>query len=349
MTRKKLKNSASNILESEDDPSSHKASAESPEFMKKVLITGISGFAGSFLAEELLKKNFEIYGTYLFDKSLANVVHIKDKLNLIKLDLLSYENVLEEIKKIKPEIVFHLAAIAATSQSFKNPSEIFTNNVASQLNLLEAIRLSEINPRILIVSSAEVYGAVSKENLPIDEETPLRPLNTYAVSKLSQDFLGLQYFLTYKMDITRVRPSNHIGPRQSPNFVVSDFAKKIAEVESGGADGIKVGNLETKRDFTDVRDMVKAYALFIDLKTSGEVYNLGSGKSYSISEILDKLIKLSKVSIKVEVDKSLFRPSDNPELICDSSKFRQLSGWKPEIDIDKTLKNTLEYWRRQKV
>ena len=315
--------------------------------MKKILITGISGFAGSFLAEELLKKDFEIFGTYLLDKSLSNIAGIKNKVNLIKLDLLDYEKVSQEIKKIKPEIVFHLAAIAATSQSFNNPSEIFTNNVSAQLNLLEALRLADLNPKILIVSSAEVYGAVSKENLPIDEDTPLLPLNTYAVSKLSQDFLGLQYFLTYKMDITRVRPSNHIGPRQSPNFVVSDFAKKIAEVEKGKADSIKVGNLETRRDFTDVRDMVKAYGLFIDLKTSGEVYNIGSGKSYLISDILDKLIKMSKVPVKVEVDKSLFRPSDNPELVCDSSKFRSLTGWNPQIHIDKTLKDTLEYWREK--
>ena len=315
--------------------------------MKKILITGISGFAGSFLAEELLKKDFEIFGTYLLDKSLSNIAGIKNKVNLIKLDLLDYEKVSQEIKKIKPEIVFHLAAIAATSQSFNNPSEIFTNNVSAQLNLLEALRLADLNPKILIVSSAEVYGAVSKENLPIDEDTPLLPLNTYAVSKLSQDFLGLQYFLTYKMDITRVRPSNHIGPRQSPNFVVSDFAKKIAEVEKGKADSIKVGNLETRRDFTDVRDMVKAYALFIDLKTSGEVYNIGSGKSYLISDILDKLIKMSKVPVKVEVDKSLFRPSDNPELVCDSSKLRSLTGWNPQIHIDKTLKDTLEYWREK--
>lgn len=315
--------------------------------MKKVLITGVSGFAGSFLAEELLSKDFDIYGTYLFDKSLSNLTSLKDKLNLVKLDLLDENQVLEEVRKIAPDVVFHLAAIAATSKSFNNPSEIFTNNVTSQLNLLEAIRKLELNPKILVVSSAEVYGAVASENLPIDEKTPLLPSNTYAVSKLSQDFLGLQYFLTYKMDIVRVRPFNHIGPRQSPNFVVSDFAKKIVDVEKGKANLVKVGNLETKRDFTDVRDMVKAYRLSLESGVAGDVYNLGSGKSYLISEILDKLIKLSKKEIKVERDESLLRPSDNPELICDYSKFHTLTGWKPEVDIDKTLRDTLEYWRAQ--
>lgn len=314
--------------------------------MTKVLITGITGFAGSFLAEELLKnQEYEIYGTYLAPKSLSNVTPIKEKISLSMLDLLDFGKVSEEVGRIKPDIVFHLAAIATTSQSFENPQEIFTNNVNAELNLLEGLRKKKLNPRVLVVSSAEVYGAVSPENLPIDEETPLLPSNTYAVSKLSQDFLGLQYFLTYGMNIIRVRPFNHIGPRQSPHFVVADFARKIVEVENGKSDGIKVGNLESRRDFTDVRDMVKAYSLAITMGKTGDVYNLGSGKAYSISEVLEKMIKMSKGSIKVEEDRSLLRPSDNPELICDYSKFKALTSWEPVIDIDKTLKDTLEYWR----
>ena len=314
--------------------------------MKKVLITGISGFAGSFLAEELLSSDdYEIYGTYLLEKSLSNISQIKERVKLSRLDLLDYGKVSEVVGKIRPDIVFHLAAIANTSQSFESPQEVFTNNVNSQLNLLEALRKEKLNPKMLIVSSAEVYGAVSEENLPIDEETPLLPSNTYAVSKLSQDFLGLQYFLTYGMKIIRVRPFNHIGPRQSPNFVVADFAKKIVDVEKGKTDGIRVGNLQSKRDFTDVRDMVKAYSLSISMGKPGDVYNLGSGKSYLISEVLDKMIKMSKSRVKVEADKSLLRPSDNPQLICDYSKFRKLTSWEPKIDIDKTLMDTLEYWR----
>lgn len=315
--------------------------------MKKVLVTGITGFAGSFLAEELLQKNeFEVYGTYLNESSLENVAAIKDKLNLNKLDLLDYDSVVEKIAEISPDYIFHLAGIASAKDSFENPSKVFVNNVNSQINLLEAVRINKLtDSKILIISSGEVYGLVDEENLPINEDAPLRPTNTYAVSKLSQDFLGLQYFLTYGLKIIRVRPFNHIGPRQAPNFVVSSFAKKIAEVEKSNSNTIKVGNLESKRDFTDVRDMVKAYIMAIEKGEEGEVYNIGSGKSYSISEILEKLIKLSGKEIKLESDENLFRPLDNPETVADTAKFIKLTGWKTEINIDTTLQNTLDYWR----
>lgn len=315
--------------------------------MKKVLITGISGFAGSFLAQHLLQKNeFEVWGTYLTESSLVNVDGIKDQINLIQLDLLDYDKVLKTISDISPDYIFHLAAIPSVRESFVNPSKVFFNNVDSEFNLLEAVRLKKLSEtKILIISSAEVYGLVSKENLPINENTPLRPTSSYAVSKLTQDFLGLQYFLAYGLKIIRVRPFNHIGPRQTPGFVVSSFAKKIAELEKSNLELIKVGNLSSKRDFTDVRDMVKAYLFAIEKGTPGEVYNIGSDKSYPISEILDKMIKISGRNIKFEIDQALFMPSDNPETVSDSSKFVKLTGWKPEIDIDTTLKNTLDYWR----
>lgn len=315
--------------------------------MKKVLITGISGFAGSFLAEHLLQKNeFEIWGTYLSDSSLVNLAGIKNKVNLVQLDLLDCDKVIKTISDISPDYIFHLAAIPSVRESFANPSKVFFNNVDSELNLLEAVRLKKLpETKILIISSAEVYGLVSRENLPINEDTPLRPTSSYGVSKLTQDFLGLQYFLAYGLKIVRVRPFNHIGPRQTPGFVVSSFAKKIAELEKNNSNLIKVGNLTSKRDFTDVRDMVKAYLLAIEKGTPGEVYNIGSDKSYSISEILDKMIKISGRNIRFEIDQSLFMPSDNPETVSDSNKFVKLTGWKPEIDIDTTLRNTLDYWR----
>jgi len=316
--------------------------------MKKVLITGITGFAGSYLAEYLVdKKEYEIWGTYLFDDSLANVAAIKDKTNLIKIDLSKEENVFNLVKDAAPSLIFHLAALTSPADSFKSPTETLTNNISLQINLLEAVRKFNLfKTKILIVSSADIYGLVKKENLPIDEQTPLTPTSPYSVSKIAQDFLGLTYFLSYKLRIVRVRPFNHIGPRQSPQFVVSSFAKQIAEIEKGKRNPIlKVGNLEAKRDFTDVKDMVRAYAAVMGKGKIGDVYNIGSGTSYKISDILNKLVFMSSSKIKIEKEEGLLRPSDNPELICDSTKFVKLTGWKPEISIEETLKDTLDYWR----
>lgn len=317
--------------------------------MKKVFITGITGFAGSFLAEHLLSLgNFVIKGTYLTDESLSLIADIKEKIELVKLNLLDDRKVDLLIDKYKPDIVFHLAALTSPSDSFKNPAATITNNVSVQINLLEAIQKNKLlNTKILIVSSADVYGIVEKKDLPIDEETSFRPTNTYSVSKIAQDFLGLQYFLSYGLKIIRVRPFNHIGPKQSPNFVVSSFAKQIAEIEKGKIEPIIfVGNLSAKRDFTDVRDMVKAYVLAIEKCTVGEVYNIGSGVSYKISGILDKFLSLSKKHIRIQVDKSRFRPSDEQELTCNREKFTRVTGWKPTIPLETTLKDTLDYWRK---
>src|SRR3989344_1663776 len=316
--------------------------------MKNILITGISGFAGSFLVEYLLSQNKgKISGTYLEEASLGNIENVKTKVNLFKLNLTDEKKVLDLVLETKPDFIFHLAALTSPKASFDNPFETIQNNVKAQLNLLEVIRKFKLlNTRILVISSAEVYGIVEKKDLPIDEDTKLMPASPYAVSKITQDFLALQYFLSYNIKIIRIRPFNHIGPRQSPNFVVSAFAKKIAEIEKSKTDNILyVGNLDSKRDFTDVRDMVEAYSLVVEKCRWGEVYNIGSGKSYTISEILDKMLSLSKTKIKVRADESLLRPSDNPDLICDRSKFTNRTGWEPKIPIDKTLKDTLDYWR----
>lgn len=314
----------------------------------KVLITGLTGFAGSYLAEYLVaKKKYEVWGTYLFDDSLANVVRIKDKIDLIKTDLSKEKNVFKLIKDTSPSLIFHLAALTVPGKSFSIPTETLLNNISLQIHLLEAVRQQDLlNTKILVVSSADIYGLVDSKDLPIDEETKLMPTSPYAVSKITQDFLGLTYFLSYKLKIIRVRPFNHIGPRQSPQFVVSSFAKQIAEIERGKREPIlKVGNLEAKRDFTNVKDMVRAYATVMEKGKIGSVYNIGSGTSYKISDILNKLVFMSSSKIKIEKSKTLFRPTDNPELLCNASKFTKLTGWKPEISIDKTLKDTLDYWR----
>lgn len=315
---------------------------------KKVLITGASGFAGSYLVSFLVKKNNDkIFGTYFSEDSLSILGEDKDKIEALQVDLREEKDVSSLIENIKPDIVYHLAAFTSPAQSFISPKETVVNNISSQINLLEAIKKNNLqNTKILIISSAEVYGNVKKEDLPIDEDTKLNPTNPYAVSKLTQDFLGRQYFLSQGLKILIARPFNHIGPKQSEAFVVSAFAKKIAEIEKGKREPVlPVGNLDSKRDFTDVRDIVKAYELIVEKGAEGEAYNIGRGLSYKISRILDLLLSYSKVKIKIETDKTLLRPNDNLDLVCNASKLKKLTGWKPEIEIEKTLEDTLDYWR----
>lgn len=314
--------------------------------MKKAFITGISGFAGSYLSSYLLMKGFDVGGTYLFEDSLS-LIPDKDKLSLHKLNLLDEDRISEALKIEKPDYIFHLAALTSPKKSFENPKDTFNNNISAQLNLFHGVKKHNLDQsKILIISSAEVYGLVSKENLPIDEETPFNPTNPYAVSKLTQDILGLQYYLSNKLRVVRVRPFNHVGPRQAPTFVVSAFAKRIADIEKGKEKTMKVGNLKSKRDFTDVRDMVKAYLLALEKGKEGDVYNIGSGKSYEISKILEMMTDLARTEIKIEQDPFLMMPADNPELVCNYSKFHKLTGWTAEIPIGKTVKDTLDYWRQ---
>lgn len=315
---------------------------------KKILITGISGFVGNYLARLLIgQKGVEIIGTYLSENSKAQLVDIEPNLKLYQLDLMDYEKVVEVIKDSKPDEIYHLAALASAAQSFENPSLVITNNITSQLNLFEAVIKANLNPKIMIISSAEVYGIVDPSDIPVDEATPLKPASPYAISKIAQDYMALQYNITYNLNILRVRPFNHIGPGQSDQFATSAFAKKIAEIEKGKREPIlTVGNLDAKRDFTDVKDMVRAYVMLMEKGVAGEVYNIGFGKSYKMSDVLDILLSFSDVKIKVEVDPSLLRPSDNPELLCDNTKFKNLTNWNPEISIEKTLEEILEYWRK---
>ncbi len=310
--------------------------------MKKILVTGACGFAGKYLTDYLSRGEDEIYGTYLHD----NDENKNEKIKLHKIDLTNEDGVYNLISDISPDRIFHLAALTSPKDSFKNPKETFQNNIASEINILEVLRKRDMrSTRVIIISSAEIYGQVSKDDLPIDEGTPFNPTSPYAVSKLAQDFLALQYFNAHKLPIVRLRPFNHTGVGQTPNFVIPSFAKKIAEIEKGKLDKLTVGNLEAKRDFTDVRDMVRAYTLAADKAEPGQAYNIGSGKSYKIGDILSKLLSFSNTDIKVEEDSSLLMPFDNPELVCDFSKFEKATGWRPKIPIDQTLKETLDYWR----
>lgn len=317
--------------------------------VEKVFITGITGFAGNQLARNLLKKgNYSVAGTYYSEKSLDVVSDIRNEIDCIQVDLTDAEKTDRIIRERKPDTIFHLAALAASGESFKNPLMTITNNVAMELNVLEAVKNHGLlQTKILIVASADVYGRVDPDDLPIDENTKFCPTNPYAVSKITQDFLGLQYMISHNLQIVRVRPFNHIGPGQSPDFVVSSFAKQVAEIEKSKREPIVyVGNIETKRDFTDVRDMVEAYALILQKGVIGDVYNIGSGVAYKIADILDMLLKLSSSHIIVKIDEHLLRPSDTPELVCDNTKFVRLTGWKPRYKIEETLESVLDYWRR---
>lgn len=315
--------------------------------MKKVLITGASGFVGGYLAEHLLEKgDTDIYGTYLTQDSKEHSP-VNGKIHFLQVDLSSKQETHTLIERVRPDEVYHLAAMASVAASFKDPAGTFHANVDAELNVFESLREENLlETRVLITSSAEVYGYVTPQDLPVDENTPLRPANPYSVSKIAQDFLGFQYNLSYHIPIIRVRPFNHVGPRQATGYVVADFAKQVALIEKRQLEPVvKVGNLEAKRDFTDVRDMVKAYPLLVEKGQGGDIYNIGSGTSHKIQEILDILIASSTVKITIQTDPSKLRPSDIPEIVADSRKMQGITGWKPEISFEKTIKDTLDYWR----
>ncbi len=309
------------------------------------LITGISGFAGSHLAELLLLRDFKVYGFFHQKHPTENITHLKNKIALVTCDILDTKTVAREIKSVRPDYLFHLAAFASPAQSFINPKETLVNNIVGELNLLEAVAKIKSKAKILIIGSADEYGDIEQKYLPATEDTPLAPTSPYAVSKVTQDMLGFEYYLRHKLNIVRVRPFNHIGPRQAPAFVVPAFASQIAALEKQGGGIVKVGNLESFRDFTDVRDTVKAYLLALEKGRPGEVYNIGSGKSVKIADVLKTLLSFSKAEIKVEPDKSKMRPVDIKKIYCDFSKFHKQTGWQPTISLEKTLFDTIEYER----
>lgn len=313
----------------------------------RVLITGITGFVGSHLADFLLtKENVKIYGIKRWRSRTENIEHLKGKIILKECDLRDGSSVRRVINEIRPQWIFHLAGQSFVPTSWRAPEETISTNIMAELNIFEAVRQVGINPWIQIAGSSEEYGMVYENELPVKETNPLRPLSPYAVSKVTQDLLGYQYFMSYELNIVRTRGFNHTGPRRPPVFVCSDFAKQIVEIEKDLCDPtIYVGSLETKRDFTDVRDIVRGYWLALEKGIPGEVYNICSGKGYKIGEILDMLLGMTSNHIKVKKDSARMRPSDVPVLVGDSTKFRKQTGWKPEIPFEKTLKDIMEYWR----
>jgi len=314
----------------------------------KVLITGITGFAGSHLADYCLSKGAEVFGIKRWRSRTENIDHIIEKIHLLEGDIRDTTSISEVLGEARPDYIFHLAAQSFVPTSWKAPAETLTTNIIGELNIFEAMRELELSARIQIAGSSEEYGMVYENEVPITENNPLRPLSPYGVSKVTQDLLGYQYNQSYGMDIIRTRAFNHEGPKRGEVFVSSNFAKQIAEIEKGLKEPVlKVGNLEAKRDFTDVRDVVRAYWLVLEKGEPGEVYNIASGKAIKIKELLDMLLKMTDAKIKVEQDPVRMRPSDVPILLGDSSKLRERTGWKPEISFEKTLEDTLDYWRER--
>lgn len=312
----------------------------------KVLITGITGFVGSHLAEFLLSKKYEVHGIERWRSDTKNIEAFKSKIIIHECDIRDFHSVRKVIDKAKPEKIFHLAAQSFVPSSWNAPSETITTNIIGELNIFEAVREVKINPWIHLACSSEEYGMVYENEIPIKETNPLRPLSPYAVSKVAQDLLGYQYYQSYKLNIVRTRAFNHEGPRRGDVFVTSNFAKQIAEIEKKKKPPVLyVGNLEARRDYNDVRDIVRAYWLATEKCIAGEVYNVCSGRDWKIKDMLDYLLSLSKVKVEIKQDPARMRPSDVPILLGDNTKFTKQTGWKPEIPFEKTLEDTLNYWR----
>ncbi len=271
-----------------------------------------------------------------------------DAVSLYRVDLLDYAHVLSLLEQVQPQAIYHLAARASVGASWENPAATLHNNIIAQLNVLQACIQLQIRPRVLVVASADEYGRVRPEDLPVDEETPLRPVNPYAVSKVTQDYMGLQYQLSHGLSVVRVRPFNHSGPRQETGFVIPDFCSQIARIEAGlQAPMMRVGNLEAQRDLHDVRDTVHAYQLALEHGQPGDVYNVGAGQAYAVREILERLLALARTPISIELDPARMRPSDVPRIVSDCTKLRRLTGWEPSFALEQTLQDTLAYWRER--
>jgi GDP-4-dehydro-6-deoxy-D-mannose reductase len=334
--------------------------------------------AGSHLAEYVLDlEGVEIYGTYRWRSRLDNLndlkkagrmaivgnnspiasaaglgIMLKDidsaKLNLIEGDITDPCSMRRVIAAVKPDRIFHLAAQSYVPGSWSAPTGTLNTNIIGELNLLEAVREAEIDPLIHIAGSSEEYGYVLPEELPVKETNPLRPLSPYGVSKVAQEMLGYQYFRSYGLKTIVTRGFNHEGPRRGEVFVTSNLAKQIAEIEKGLKPPVLyTGDLSSKRDWSDVRDFARAYWLVLEKGIPGDVYNIGSGVAREVGEMLEMLLGMTNVNIEVKMDPARLRPSDVKVLVCDDTKFRQLTGWQPHILFEQTLKDLLDYWRER--
>ncbi len=316
----------------------------------RVLITGTTGLAGSHLAEYLLEDpSMEVHGTIRWRSNREHIAPFEKDLFLHECDLKDPYAVLRLLQDVRPQRIHHLASQSNVASSWNAPRETLINNITAQLNLFEAVRhTANEDLRIHVSGSSEEYGLVHEHELPVRETNPLRPLSPYAVSKVTQDTLAYQYHRSYGLHIVRTRSFNHTGPRQSDVFVASNFARQIVEIEMGLREPVMhVGNLDAQRDFTDIRDVVKAYDMALNECEPGEVYNIGSGKGRSIKHLLKTLLGMSRLIIRIEQDPERMRPSDIPVLVGDIGRFHERTGWVPSIPFQQTLADLLDYWRER--
>jgi len=313
----------------------------------KVLITGITGFAGQHLYNLLREDdNIVIYGGVRHSSKFKSLLSLCNEAKLLEFDIEDIHSVRRVIEEVHPQIIFHFAGYVSVGNSFNSPIAAFKTNAIGTLNLLEVTRDIVPGAKILIPGSAEEYGEIPQNKMPIKENYPLNPVNPYAISKKFQEEVGLCYFRTYGLNIYLTRTFHYTGPGQPLGFVCSDFAKQVVDIEMGKINSIKVGNLKAKRDFTDIRDVIDAYWKIVDKGKAGEIYNVCSGKSIEIKRILNKLIKFSKKKVLVKVDKNKLRLSDVPDFVGDNKKLKSI-GWAPKYTIDDSLNALLQEWRNE--
>ncbi|MEW6044614.1 MAG: GDP-mannose 4,6-dehydratase [Thermoproteota archaeon] len=313
----------------------------------RVLVTGINGFAGSHLVDYIVEnhKEVEIHGTIRSSSNLDNLQHVTYKIKLHSVELTDIQSIISLLRSVVPDKIFHLAAQSTVMKSFEDPINTMQTNVLGTLNLLEAIRKTNMDCIVQVCSSSEVYGQVSEDKIPIKEDTPFYPVNPYGVSKVAVDRLAFQYFQTYGLKTIITRAFPHTGPRRNPIFAESSFAKQLIEIENGESKPIYVGNLDSIRTFLDVRDMVEAYWVATEKCAFGDAYNIGSETPVTMNALLTKLISLSRTEAYIKKDDKLLRPTDISNHIPNTSKFRNQTKWNPKIPLEKTLADLLNYWR----
>ncbi len=309
----------------------------------RAFITGIEGFAGHYLAGELFSNGWQVAGSYLDKTSTEGLPQVA----LFPIDLARGDGLGSALEQFGPDIVFHLAAQSSAALSFKKPELTFEVNVLGTVCLLQEICRMPRKPRLVLISSCEVYGS-NPDDRPLAEDRGYNPHSPYAASKAAQEMVGVSYLHSYDLDLVIARPFPHVGPGQSENFALPSFAKQIAEIESSRQEPkVRVGNLEARRDFTDVRDVVRAYRLLAERGRQGQAYNICSGRAVSMREALDFLLSQAKVPIEIEPDPNRLRPSDTPLLLGDNRKIREETGWRPQYDIGESLSNLLGHWRQR--
>ena len=309
---------------------------------KRILIIGSAGFVGNHLIDYILanRNDWQITATKMPKEVIDKPVDVRD------LDITKPEEIDSLLDEVQPDYIFHLAAQSSVALSWRNPQLTININITGTVNLLDAVRKLEKQPRMLLIGSGEEYGHVKPDEVPIKEDNNTRPGNIYAVTKVTQNMIGRLYYEAYGMDIMSTRSFNHTGPNQAPQFVVPDFCKQVAEIEKGKKEPvIYTGNLSAKRDFTDVRDVVRAYCLLMEKGRAGETYNVGCGNAIEIRAILDMILSHSEKEIRVETDPAKLRPVDVPIIEADITKLKEDTGWTPEISLDQTITETLDAYR----